>query len=74
MSVSLRGFGRNEPVRIRWLVDGRWVQVGFVDRTSNTGSANVTVTIPAGADPGPTSVRGDGTTARAQTNAFVVTE
>jgi hypothetical protein len=74
VEISLRGFGRNEAVRIRWLVDGRWVQVGFVARTSNTGSANVMVAIPEGVDPGPAKVRGDGTVARAQTNAFVVTE
>ncbi len=74
VEVSLRGFGRNEAVRIRWLVDGRWVQVGFVTRTSNTGSANILVTVPADADPGPAKVRGDGTIARAQTNAFVVLE
>jgi hypothetical protein len=74
VEVSLRGFGRNEAVRIRWLVDGRWVQVGFVDRTSNTGSANILVTVPEGADPGSAKVRGDGPVARAQTNAFVVTE
>ena len=74
VEISLRGFGRNEAVRIRWLVDGRWVQVGFVPRTSNTGSANILVTVPAGADPGRTSVRGDGPIARAQTNAVYVTE
>lgn len=74
VAVSLRGFGRNEQIRIRWLVDGRYVQVGLVARTSNTGSANLIVTVPAGAPPGLTSVRGDGTLARAQTNAVFVTE
>jgi len=74
IGVSLRGFGRNERVRIRWLVDGRYVEVEVVERTSNTGSANLSVVVPAGADPGATSVRGDGTIARAQTNVFVVTQ
>ncbi len=74
VEISLRGFGRNEAVRIRWLVDGRWVQVGFVARTSNTGSANILVSVPEGADLGPAKVRGDGAIARAQTNAFVVVE
>ncbi len=73
IGVSLRGFGKNERVRIRWLVDGRYVEVDVVERTSNTGSANLSVPVPAGADPGATSVRGDGTIARAQTNVFVVT-
>ncbi len=73
VGVSLRGFGKNERVRIRWLVDGRYVEVAVVARTSNTGSANLPVVVPAGADPGATSVRGDGTIARAQTNVFVVT-
>lgn len=73
IGVSLRGFGKNERVRIRWLVDGRYVEVAVVERTSNTGSANLPVLVPEGADPGATSVRGDGTIARAQTNVFVVT-
>ncbi len=74
VEISLRGFAKNERVRIRWLVDGVWVELFVIPRTSNTGSANVDVTIPAGAAPGPAKVRGDGTIARAQTNAFVVTE
>ncbi len=71
VSVSLRGFGKNETVRIRWLVNGSWVQVATVV-TSNTGSANLTVNVPANANLGPNSVRGDGTTFRAQTNAVTV--
>jgi hypothetical protein len=72
VDVSLRGFGRQESVRIRWLVDGSWVQLATVT-TSNTGSANVDVTIPAAAAIGNNSVRGDGTTFRAQTNVAIVT-
>ncbi len=74
VEISLRGFAKNERVRIRWLVDGRWIEIFVIARTSNTGSANVDVTVPAGVIPGPAKVRGDGTIARAQTNAFVVTE
>jgi len=40
--------------------------------TSNSGSANVDVQVPNNADAGANSVRGDGTVARAQTNAFIV--
>ncbi len=71
VDVSLRGFGRVETVRIRWLINGSWVQVGQTT-TSNTGSANVNVTIPSGAVIGANSVRGDGTTFAAQTNAATV--
>ena len=71
VDVSLRGFGKKETVRIRWLRDGRYVDLTTV-LTSNTGSANVDVDVPSWAPDGSTSVRGDGPVARAQTNAFVV--
>ncbi len=72
VDVSLRGFGRQEQgIRIRWLINGSWVQVGTAN-ASNTGSANVPVTIPAGAVVGANSVRGDGPAFRAQTNAAQV--
>lgn len=71
VEVSLRGFGKGETVRIRWLVDGVWVQIATVT-TSNTGSANLTVTVPADVDPGANKVRGDGPQFRAQTNAVTV--
>jgi hypothetical protein len=71
VDVSLRGYGKKESVRIRWLVDGQWVTVATVT-TSNTGSANVSVTVPENASEGSNSVRGDGTTYRQQTNAVMV--
>jgi hypothetical protein len=71
VDVSLRGFGRVETVRIRWRINGSWVQVAQVT-TSNTGSANIDVPVPAGATVGANSVRGDGTTFRAQTNVAMV--
>ena len=74
VEISLRGFAKNERVRVRWSVDGRWVELIVIERTSNTGSANVFVTVPATTAPGPAKVRGDGAIARAQTNAFVVTD
>jgi hypothetical protein len=73
VEVSLRGYGKGETVRIRWLVDGVWVQIAEVT-TSNTGSANVTVTVPERANAGPNKVRGDGPQFRAQTNAVSVVE
>jgi hypothetical protein len=71
VSVSLRGYGKKEVVRIRWKVNGSWVTVATVT-TSNTGSANVTVQVPANANVGQNSVRGDGTVFRQQTNAVTV--
>lgn len=71
VEVSLRGYAKGESVRIRWLVNGSWVTVATVT-TSNTGSANVNVTVPANAPDGSTSVRGDGTVFRQQTNAVTV--
>jgi hypothetical protein len=71
VTVTLRGYGKGETVRIRWLVNGSWVTVGTVT-ASNTGSASVTVTVPANADLGQNSVRGDGTVFRQQTNAVTV--
>ncbi len=73
VDVSLRGFGRQEAgIRIRWLINGSWVQVGTAN-ASNTGSANVGVDIPTGAVVGENSVRGDGPQFRAQTNVATVT-
>jgi hypothetical protein len=69
--VSLRGYAKNESVRIRWKVGDSWTLLTTVV-TSNTGSANVSVIVPAMAAPGANSVRGDGTIFRQQTNvAFV---
>ena len=70
--VSLRGYAKNETVRIRWLnPGGQWIEVAQVV-TSNTGSANVQVTVPAFAQDGMNSVRGDGTVFRQQTNVVLV--
>jgi hypothetical protein len=71
-NVSLRGYARQESVRIRWRQpDGRWVELARIT-TSNTGSANVMVAVPAWAPDGTNSVRGDGTEFRQQTNAVYV--
>jgi hypothetical protein len=71
VTVSLTGYGKHETVRIRWLVNGSWITVATVE-TSNTGSASISVTVPASATTGPNSVRGDGTAFRQQTNAVTV--
>ncbi|MGH2550924.1 MAG: hypothetical protein ACRDHN_16150, partial [Thermomicrobiales bacterium] len=71
VTVTLRGYGKGETVRIRWLVNGTWVTVGTVT-TSNTGNASITVTVPANANLGQNSVRGDGAVFRQQTNGVTV--
>jgi hypothetical protein len=69
--VSLRGYAKNETVRIRWEYGDGWKLIATVV-TSNTGSANLQVTVPTWAEDGFNSVRGDGTIMRQQTNiAFV---
>jgi len=68
VNVSLRGFAAREVVRIRWKKGTSWVEVARVT-TSSTGSANVNVVVPTFVPNGPTSVRGDGSFGRAQTNA-----
>jgi hypothetical protein len=71
VDVSLRGFAAHESVEIRWKKGSSWVHVGQVT-TSSTGSANVDVNVPTWAADGLNSVRGDGATSAAQTNAVTV--
>jgi hypothetical protein len=72
VKISLRGFAKKESVRIRWLRDGQWVEIGWIS-TSNTGSGELWIAVPAWAADGQHSVRGDGPNARAQTNAVTIT-
>jgi hypothetical protein len=67
----LRGFAKQEVVKIRWKKGPSWVQIAQVT-TSNTGSANINVKVPKFVPDGATSVRGDGPVAAAQTNAVTV--
>lgn len=71
LDISLRGYARGETVRIRWLRDGRFVEIGSVV-TSNTGSANLRIPAPGFAADGEHSVRGDGTVFRQQTNTVTI--
>ena len=71
VKISLRGFAKKEWVRIRWRQDGAWVEIGWI-YTSNTGSGELWIPVPAGAADGGNSVRGDGPSARAQTNAVTI--
>jgi hypothetical protein len=72
VNISLRGYAKQEPVRIRWRKpDGSWAELARIT-TSNTGSANVDVTVPDWAPDGVNSVRGDGTVFRQQTNAVFI--
>jgi hypothetical protein len=69
--VSLRGYAKQETVRIRWKKGDGWVTLATVV-TSNSGSANVNVKVPAWAPNGANSVRGDGSVFRQQTNTATV--
>ena len=71
IKISLRGFAKKESVRIRWLRDGQWIEIGWVS-TSNTGSGELWIPVPAWAADGSHAVRGDGPGARAQTNVVFV--
>lgn len=71
VDISLRGYAKKEVVRIRWKRGSSYVEVAKVT-TSNTGSANVTITVPLFAADGENSVRGDGTIFRQQTNTVTI--
>jgi hypothetical protein len=71
VNVSLRGYAAHETVNIRWKKGSSWVQIAHIT-TSSTGSANIDVHVPTFVPDGPTSVRGDGSYGRAQTNAVTV--
>jgi hypothetical protein len=73
VDISLRGYAKNETVRIRWQ-DGDgvgWRTIGTVV-TSNSGSANILLPVPSFAANGIQSVRGDGTVLRQQTNVVTI--
>ena len=53
VAVAVTGFGPAEFVRIRWLVNGSYVQVGTLTTAIN-GTGSVNVTVPAMRPPGPT--------------------
>lgn len=72
-NISLRGFIKREPIRIRWKnpATNSWVVVG-TGVTSNTGSANIMVTVPAWAADGNHSVRAETPSFNAQTNVVFI--
>ena len=63
VNMSLRGFAKQEVVRIRWKKGSSWVEIARVT-TSSTGSKNVDLKVPKFAQNGSTSVRADGNRAR----------
>ncbi|MCC6703293.1 MAG: CAP domain-containing protein [Thermomicrobiales bacterium] len=75
VDVSLRGYAKQESVRIRWQnpVTGSWVELATIT-TSNTGSSNTNIVVPSWAAIGMNSVRGDGTEFRQQTNAALIAD
>lgn len=71
VKVSLRGFAKGEVVRVRWVKGGGWVELGRVTMSS-TGSGELWIPVPTWVPDGASSVRGDGTSGRAQTNAVFI--
>jgi hypothetical protein len=71
VTVSVTGFGTNEAVRVRWLVEERWIEVGTLT-TDVQGSGSMSVLAPLTAGEGAAKVRGDSTTHAAQTGAVTV--
>jgi hypothetical protein len=71
VKVSLRGFVKGEIVRVRWVKGGGWVELGRV-KMSSTGSGELWIPVPTWVPDGASSVRGDGTSGRAQTNAVFI--
>lgn len=67
VKISLRGYAQRESVRIRWKKGSSWVEMGWVT-TSSTGSGELYITVPSWAPDGTSSIRGDGSVGRAQTN------
>jgi hypothetical protein len=73
VDIWLRGFAKDETVRVRWKDGGgNWVEIARAT-TSGSGSATFHLTVPGWVVGGDNSVRGDGTSFRAQTNAVSVT-
>jgi hypothetical protein len=71
VKVSLRGFAKGETVRVRWKKGNGWAELGRVTMSS-TGSGELWVPVPIWVPDGASSVRGDGTVGRAQTNAVFI--
>jgi hypothetical protein len=71
VKVSLRGFAKGETVRVRWKKGNGWAELGRVTMSS-TGSGELWVPVPTWVPDGTSSVRGDGTVGRAQTNAVFI--
>lgn len=71
VKISLRGFSKGETVRVRWIKGGGWIELGRV-KMSSTGSGELWVPVPSWVPDGSSSVRGDGTAGRAQTNAVFI--
>src|SRR5690606_37907820 len=73
MDASLRGFKPDQAVVIRWRPgnSGPWTQIA-TGRTSGTGSANIIVTVPLNATPGPYQLRAETLSYNLQTSALTV--
>ncbi len=72
INISLRGFAKGESFVIRWRhPSGGWVNVGS-GSLSNTGSANIMITVPNFAPDGNNSVRAESPSFNQQTNVVFI--
>jgi len=73
IDFSLRGFAKQENIRIRWWNPNtsKWVDVA-TGRTSNTGSANIPIVVPTWAADGEHKVRAETASFNQQTNVVLV--
>ncbi len=73
IDISLRGFERQENIRIRWrpITGGPWIVLA-TGRTSNTGSANIRIPVPDYAADGTYSLRAETASFNQQTNVVEI--
>ena len=71
VTVSVKNFGPNESVLIRWNLDGAWVDQGTIV-TDGSGAGSITIAVPDNVEAGSNSVRADSATRAQQTNAVMV--
>jgi hypothetical protein len=73
INISLRGFARGEAIRIRWRMvnTGPWIELA-TGTTSNTGSANIVLPVPAYAADGTYQLRAETASFNQQTNVVEI--
>ncbi|MCC6704947.1 MAG: discoidin domain-containing protein, partial [Thermomicrobiales bacterium] len=73
IDISLRGFARQEAIRIRWRLEGTstWIVLA-TGTTSNTGSANIKIPVPGYAADGTYQLRAETASFNQQTNVVEI--